>query len=131
MRKYFSIDQLANASARLAQSEAAMMQRDLKKLRDSVAGLNRTLHAPIIRARQQRTKTTRNGFNTLGFLGIGAALLGDTGLLDGFSGKIGGTVKIGGMSFSQSYGETQDSNASSAQIASANLAAIMDSQRIR
>jgi ABC-type sugar transport system ATPase subunit len=84
-RKHSSIDQLSTASTRQAQSEMAMMQRDLKKLRDSVAGLTHGIKAPKIKAPHPKTKKITDSPSFLGSLANFAAgdLLGMAGLSGG------------------------------------------------
>jgi cysteine sulfinate desulfinase/cysteine desulfurase-like protein len=59
-RKHYSIDQLSTATSRQAQSEMAMMQSDLRKLRDSISNMSRSIHEPVIRASRKKTKKTTN-----------------------------------------------------------------------
>ncbi len=79
MKKSYSIDQLAAASARLAQSDAAQLQRQMASLRDAVGRL--AIHAPVIRTPRTKTKTTTSygalfGVSTGDLATIGGALLG-------------------------------------------------------
>ncbi len=59
MKNPRSIDSLAVTTARQAQSQAAMIQRDLRSLRDSMSGLTRGITAPTVRTPRTRTKSTR------------------------------------------------------------------------
>ncbi|MGB9154210.1 MAG: hypothetical protein WCD70_14110 [Alphaproteobacteria bacterium] len=86
-RRNYSIDQLAPASVRQAQSEMAAMQSDLNKLRDSVSGLTRAIKAPVIKPPRTRTKktTTTSLFGQIADFAVGN-LLGETGLGGGSGG---------------------------------------------
>ena len=77
-RKHSSIDQLAATTAHQAQSESARMQGELKKLRDSVAGLDLKLKAlnPVSHARTKRTKSNPSFLANLGMLGASDLLGG-------------------------------------------------------
>jgi len=55
-KKHYSIDQLSTATSRRAQSEAAMMQSELKKLRASLLNMNRGIRAPKIKTKRTWTK---------------------------------------------------------------------------
>jgi len=86
-KKTYSIDQLATETVRKAQSEAATLQSDLKKLRTSLRNMDRLPQTPKIKAKRTRTKkltSTANVFgidlDSLGLLGM-ESLLGDVDLL--------------------------------------------------
>jgi hypothetical protein len=112
-RKPHTIDHLSAATARQAHSEMAAMQRDLSKLRDSVAGLHQAIHAPKIRPPRLKTKRTVNApFTVFGMNGGNLLDMGASDLL-GAAGLVGG-------------GYT-----SAAQSAGQNLALIALGQRIR
>lgn len=65
-RKHTSIDRLSNISSRQAQSEAAMMQHDLKKLRDSIANMSRSIKEPVIKTKRGKTKKTISSISIFG-----------------------------------------------------------------
>ena len=113
MRKYYSIDQLSTASTRQAQSELAMMRRDLNKLRDSMFGLTRGIKAPQTRAPRTRTKrTTSSPFDIFGF--------NDRSLVNS---GVGDLLNMAGLS--------GGGYVSAAQKAGASLALLALGQRIR
>jgi hypothetical protein len=96
MTRRNSIDQLAAATVRQAQSEMAAMQRDLNKLRDSVSGLTRGIAAPVIRPPHTRSKRTTNTSLAGEFLDLVAeGVMGQSGF--------GGSASV---SLSQKAGST-------------------------
>jgi len=86
-RKNISIDTLAAVSARQAQSQMAMMQRDLRALSDRLAGYSRAIKAPIPKGGSRTIKGSRSSPSLLDDLGAYAAgdLLGEIGLDNGVS----------------------------------------------
>jgi|GEM_PF-4512867 hypothetical protein len=66
MTQHHSIDHLSTATSRMAQSEAAMMQSDLKKLRDSIANTSRSIKEPVIKASHKKTKKTTSSLSLFG-----------------------------------------------------------------
>jgi len=83
-RRRASIDQLSSETRRTAQSEAALLQAELRKLRGRLANRNALGSHPTVRSKRTYTKKTRENFwDDLG--------LSDTGL---------------GLSVSASYRET-------------------------
>ncbi len=67
MKKHFSIDQLSTATLRQTQSQSAMTRRDINKLRDSISGLSRSIHAPVIRPLRGVIKGSRTNHSPLLF----------------------------------------------------------------
>ncbi|MDE1901662.1 MAG: hypothetical protein KGI37_08475 [Alphaproteobacteria bacterium] len=107
-----SIDALAATTAKLARGENALMLREARALRDSVAGLNRAIKDPRIAAKRAKTKKTTstpwltNAFDTVNFFTGGGA---------------SGTIRDAAGGFLSS----------AAQMAGAQYAALTASQRIR
>ena len=83
--KRYSIDQLSTATTRQAQGEMAIMQRDLKKLRDSLSNGSWTIKEPaILSSRKKTKKTTRSsplfGLSIDSIAGLAAGdILGEAG----------------------------------------------------
>lgn len=93
-RKRYSIDQLSTESARRAQNEAAIMQGDLKKLRDSLQSGGLSARSPKIAKKRTWTKkkTSKSFWNgPLGLLISG--LDGDDLLEETFD--LSGTLNSG------------------------------------
>ncbi|MFA4994217.1 MAG: hypothetical protein WC521_02810 [Bdellovibrionales bacterium] len=132
-KKHSSIDQLSSASSRRAQSEAAMLQSDLKKLRTSLLNMDRGVRSPKIKAKRTWTKASysimspllRAQAQILGNL-IGGAIKSEWGDDQTSSGSSGGS------------GSTDDTPAylksaylSESQLAGSLLANLITGQRIR
>jgi hypothetical protein len=110
-----SIDQLANATARQAQSEAAMLQRDIRALSDNLSRLSRAVKAPVPTGGSRTIKGSRSSLNPL----FGAELNSVTKYLVG--GALGGDDSDASGSFYSSQ----------AQIAGGALGDLATGQRIR
>ena len=69
-RKHSSIDRLSSIPLQQAQREVAMMQRDMNKLRASMAGLHRGIHVPTVKPSHLKTHRTVNApFTVFGLNG--------------------------------------------------------------
>jgi hypothetical protein len=86
-RKNFSIDQLSTATSRRAQSDAAFLQSDLKKLRTSISNMGRMPRHPVVRSTRKKTKKTTSvpsvfgvSLDSIGNIATDSFLLGETGL---------------------------------------------------
>lgn len=131
-RKHYSIDQLSTTTSRQARNELAILQGDLKKLRDSISNQSRSINQPTIKASHNKTKKTTSTSIWSGLAGMGMAELAGNGLL-GDNVSASGTVKIGGASFTNSGGTTSSDNdyTSNAQATSSLLSLLSASQRVR
>jgi len=107
--KNTSIDRLSTATLRQAQSEMAMMQSDLRKLRDSVSNMSRSIGEPVIRAKRTKTKKTTNTPIWTDLAGMGLAVLSESGLL-GDTVEARENVNIGGYT-SNAQSSTRATNA--------------------
>ena len=86
-KKTYSIDQLATETVRKAQSEAAAVESELKKLRASLRNMDRLPQTPKITSKRTWTKKSTSTANVLGIdldslgLLVIQSLLGETDLL--------------------------------------------------
>ena len=133
MKKHFSIDQLSTIARRQAQSEAALLQGELRKLRDAVA--RGTIHAPVIHAVRGKTKKTTSAQSLWGTAAhFGLVELAKAGLLDDtFIQKISASAKIGGVTYTDSFSQRDNGGAyaSTAQSDGAVTQSLINGQRIR
>jgi hypothetical protein len=136
-QKRSSFDKLSALTARQAQTEAAILQRDLKKLRDSLSNANRSIREPVIRAKRTKTRATTNTsvWDIIAAFGItalsGEGLLGDSPVQSSTS------LRFAGGSFSYSSRTEGDAYSddsfypSSAQSSNTVLKFAFNAQRIR
>jgi hypothetical protein len=135
-----SIDSLAAQSARRAQSQMAMMRRDLKALRDNIAAMGRGISAPVIRTKRKTIKGSSSTSIWGGIAGIAETFLIDSGIYGDMDVKASGKVMMGGVTYSRSASYTGGGDNSSddggaytsaSQSASSALAAMAQAQRNR
>jgi hypothetical protein len=96
--KTYSIDRLSTATLRQAQNEMAIMQSDLRKLRDSISNMSRSIKEPVIKAKRSVTKRSVSSMSPL--------LLAEASIV----GRLMGSALVDQMSDDQTNSSSDGSN---------------------